>query len=86
MAGEEKKCVSCAAWLAPPPGSPDAMMGQCRRHPPTPFLVQMQVGKVLGPGQKPQVVPQIISAWPPVPATGGCWEWIPEVKPSDVEA
>ena len=75
VAKVERQCVSCAAWLAPLPEAPDKSMGQCRRFPPTPFIQQVQVGKIMSPGQHPQIVPIVISSWPPAPATGGCLEW-----------
>ena len=79
MSAAEKVCVTCAAWQPPPPGT-DAKMGQCRRHPPTAFLMTVQAGRITSPGQHPQQVPTVISAWAPVPADGGCMEWMPEEK------
>ena len=80
----EKLCASCAAWQAPPPetkpGPTGVVMGQCRRHPPTPFVIAVQTGNIIGPGkgQHPQQTPTIISAWPPAPSTGGCMDWLAE--------
>lgn len=89
-AGPDKMCASCAAWQPPPAempaGTGQVVMGQCRRHPPTPFIMQVQVGKIVGPGggSGRNVQPTIISAWPPSPASGGCMDWMPEEKPDAV--
>jgi hypothetical protein len=75
----QRMCASCAAWQ-PPPAESGQQMGQCRRHPPTPFLMQVKTGNIVGVGggHQPNVQPTIISAWPPSPPNGGCMDWMPE--------
>lgn len=73
-------CASCRFWCPPPEGSPNPM-GQCRRHPPTAFMVLVPASNLsrLAPGgqQQQQVTPMFPSAWPPAPADGWCGEYGP---------
>ena len=82
-------CAGCRFWQ-PPPGGPNPM-GQCRRHPPVPFMVLAQApgaGRIQQAGQQQAVavMPQFVSAWAAVPPDGWCGEWVELPKKIDPPA
>jgi hypothetical protein len=75
------RCATCKYWLMPT--DPKAV-GECRRNPPTVFMLiqpaQPISGKLDIPGMRgaqamSQAQMNFVSKWPPVPAGAGCGEW-----------
>lgn len=80
-----KICGTCLFWNSPDPGNPSPM-GQCRKGPPTPFMIIVGTPPVSEAERKiialagarpqpPQQQPAFLSAWPAAPASGWCGEW-----------
>jgi hypothetical protein len=76
-------CASCRFWKQPDAGPG---VGQCRKHPPVPFMLIMGPPKVSDEerkilsiaGARPAPQQQTLnfpSAWPPTPGDGWCGEW-----------
>jgi hypothetical protein len=75
----QRMCANCAAWQ--PPRGPGTTMGECRLHPPKPFMI---LGAAPGASrlsvadprqQTQQVQPMFLSSWAAAPAEGWCYEW-----------
>ena len=76
---EKALCANCRYWLMP---AQAGAVGECRRLPPTVFLLvqpPQPMGKLDIPGMHgkqamTQAQMQFVSKWPPVPAEAGCGE------------
>ena len=67
-------CRNCKHWKAPETErESEATVGTCKANPPTAFLMMRQEMSVIT--QRPETVPEVHGAWPPVVAHETCAQW-----------